>query len=348
MTETPRHSKRLKTSKEKESQDIAEDIDLKALQELKKSLICSICKRFPRPKVYTCKLCENIVCSYCWNEPEGPFDFKNEPDLAKKLFCKSCVQKCGDGEYDCKNMNGISHTLHATYSKQYGSKPGTVSTYFHTYCGSHGTRNRNKDFGLADPILSKFVSLFKHPCQNGCEEKFDAKELQDHEKSCFFRIIKCPDLHCSEEIRFGPTFLHYNTVHANNTNAHENLEFKGTIEELRKKKVILKRYKQLFFPQFYVNGNLLHFWMIGHCLEEKANTFEASISFFYNGKWNQSMRDTVKPIDMNKDLLKSGEYGLVFPVKTITQYFDYQTKISKNSDKIEFKLEVVCEKRETR
>ena len=53
------------------------------------------------------------------------------------------------------------------------------------------------------------------------------------------------------------------------------------------------------------------------------------------------MRDTVKPIDMNKDLLKSGEYGLVFPVKTITQYFDLQNKVSKNSDKIEFKLEVV-------
>ena len=88
---------------------------------------------------------------------------------------------------------------------------------------------------------------------------------------------------------------------------------------------------------------MLHFWIIGHCLEEKANTFEASISFFYNGKWNQSMRDTVKPIDMNKDLLKVGEYGLVFPVKTITQYFDHQNKVSKNSDKIEFKLEVVCE-----
>ena len=126
------------------------------------------------------------------------------------------------------------------------------------------------------------------------------------------------------------------------------VEYKGTIEELGKKKVAFVSRKKMFFPQFYVNGNMLHFWIIGHCDEEEANTFEASISFFYNGKWNQSMRDTVKPIlGMNKDLFKSGELGLVFPVKTITQYFDYQNKVSKNSDKIEFKLEVVCEKRET-
>ena len=115
MSETVRRSKRLKTSKEKDSQAIAEDIDLEALQELKKSLFCSVCKKFPRPNVYTCHICDNIVCSYCWNETEGWFDLKNEPDLAKKLFCKNCIQKCGDGEYDCLNSIGnfgISHALH--------------------------------------------------------------------------------------------------------------------------------------------------------------------------------------------------------------------------------------------
>ena len=56
------------------------------------------------------------------------------------------------------------------------------------------------------------------------------------------------------------------------------------------------------------------------------------------------MRDTIKPIDIEKELLKSGEYGLIFPVKTITQYFDRQDNVRKYSDKIEFKLEIICEK----
>ena len=61
MSDTPRHSKRLKTSKEKESQDIAEDVDLEALQELKKSLFCSVCQKFPRPNVYTCHICDVTI-----------------------------------------------------------------------------------------------------------------------------------------------------------------------------------------------------------------------------------------------------------------------------------------------
>ena len=88
---------------------------------------------------------------------------------------------------------------------------------------------------------------------------------------------------------------------------------------------------------------MLHFWIIGHCDEVEANMFEASISFFYNGKWNQ-LGDTVKPIDIKKGLLKNGESGLTFPVETITQYFDRQNNVRKNSDKIEFKLEIICEK----
>ena len=56
------------------------------------------------------------------------------------------------------------------------------------------------------------------------------------------------------------------------------------------------------------------------------------------------MGDTVKPIDIEQNLLKNGESGLTFPVETLTQYFDLQNNVRKNSDKIEFKLEIICEK----
>ena len=301
---TPGPSKRLKTAKEKQSQDI----DLEALKELKKSLICAECKRFPRPgsKVWTCELCDKIVCS-----------------------------KCADGK--------------------------TEDDYLELECDCDFEDDQLKEFRLAGPIISKLISLFKfHPClyfKNGCEDEFDAEELEDHEKSCLFRTVTCPyDLieldhfhgnpifkACSEEFPFYTFLDHYENAHPNAETKNEVLKFKGTIEQLKTKTFILKSYGRPFFPQFYVNGNMLHFWIIGHCDEIEANMFEASISFFYNGKWNQ-LGDTVKPIDIKKGLLKNGESGLTFPVETLTQYFDRQNNVRKNSDEIEFKLEIICEK----
>ena len=230
-----------------------------------------------------------------------------------------------------------------------------------------------KEFRLAGPIISKLISLFKfHPClyfKNGCEDEFDAEELEDHEKSCLFRTVTCPyDLieldhfhgnpifkACSEEFPFYTFLDHYENAHPNAETKNEVLKFKGTIEQLKTKTFILNRrekdyncslnsYERPFFPQFYVNGNMLHFWIVGLSHEYDASMYEASISFFYNGKWNQSMRDTVKHIDIEKELLKSGELGLTFPVKTITQYFDHQNNVRKYSDNIEFKLEIIFEK----
>merc|ERR1711963_219299 len=63
-------------------------IDLIALQELKNSLFCSICETFPRPgsNVYSCKICNNLVCDMCWNDVE--------PNLEMKFFCKKCHEEC--------------------------------------------------------------------------------------------------------------------------------------------------------------------------------------------------------------------------------------------------------------
>ena len=135
---TPRRSKRFETAKEKQSQDI----NLEALKELKKSLICSICERFPRPgsNVYTCKFCEKIVCSNCYGETDwictcdaldpnkrfslaGPIlsklvslfkqsldiDLEALKELKKSLICSDCERfpRPGSNVYTCKNCEKI-------------------------------------------------------------------------------------------------------------------------------------------------------------------------------------------------------------------------------------------------
>ena len=47
---------------------------------------------------------------------------------------------------------------------------------------------------------------------------------------------------------------------------------------------------------------------------------------------------------MDKQLLKSGEYGYMFPLKNLMKYFDRGTNEYKYQENIEFKLKIKCEK----
>ena len=325
-------------------------IDVKALQELKRSLFCSICEAFPRQgsNVYLCKVCNNLVCEKCWNEVE--------PNLEMKFFCKNCYEKCPQNRDISLTFKYSAAGIRMGWDGQECNRESFVycnsSVNDHTYHNVADMPEVDINPGLADPIATKLVALFKfHPCDHlkkGCQDEFDTKDLEEHQKSCIFRKVTCPDLKCSEEFTFNTILDHYMQtsafLHSGLETKNDNLDFKGTAYQLNEKTFILNSYGKPFFPQFYIKGNMLHFWIIGHCDEVEASMFEASISFFYNGKWNRALMDNVKPIDMDKQSLKNGEFGLIFSLKTLTQYFDHQAKVRKNHDMIEFELKIVCEK----
>ena len=89
---------------------------------------------------------------------------------------------------------------------------------------------------------------------------------------------------------------------------------------------------------------MLHIWVVAHGDVMEASSFNATISFFINGKWNQALCDLAKTINSDKTLLTSGELGMAFPLRQLTEYFDHETKNFKNQDYIEFKLKITCEK----
>ena len=210
-----------------------------------------------------------------------------------------------------------------------------------------------------DPIQDKFINknenfvtdlatISTNPCKylaNGCNEQFDVNDLHAHEKACVFRNITCPSLDCKAKIVFNTILGHFQNNHTNMESRDEVLEFKGTIDTLKTSTFILNSYKKPFFPQFFVNGNLLNIWVITHgdCLEE-ASSFNATISFFINGKCSQTMCDLAKPMNTEKTLLTSGKFGMSFVLRKLTEYFDHETKNYKNQDYIEFQLKITCEK----
>ena len=136
----------------------------------------------------------------------------------------------------------------------------------------------------SDSILTKFVSFIKlYNCINlkhGCQEELEAKELETHEEICLFRKMICPKLDCNQEIAYHGILEHYQGSHPNFKMKEDVLEFKGSLEDLKKNSFILLCYgKRPFYPQFYVKENLLHFWVVGHGSQVKINSFEVRIRY---------------------------------------------------------------------
>ena len=121
------------------------------------------------------------------------------------------------------------------------------------------------------------------------------------------------------------------------------LEFKGTLEDLKKKIYILNCYGMPFYPQFYEKGKLLHFWVVGQGNQDEINSFEVWVKFWIKRRTTVA-HDFVKPINSNKGILTSGQNGIVIPVEKLTQYYDVQSKGLKNQEFVEFEMKVTCPK----
>ena len=193
-----------------------EKIDLEGLEDFKKSLICTECKKPPRAgdRIFTCASPKN-------------------------------GEKCDIVRCD----------THSSYGK---CKCGYVTRF--------------------DPILTKFVALFKFcNCKylkNGCQEELEAKDLEVHEKICLFRDVTCPKLFCYDKIVFNGLLGHFQGNHSELNKKNDVLEFKGSLEDSEKSTFILECYGMQFFPQFYKSGTLFHFWVIGQGDQDEIHPFE--------------------------------------------------------------------------
>ena len=317
-----------------------QDIDLESLRDFKKSLVCSKCTRFPRPgsEVYTCPDCNKIVCSSCTDEFHGCLKYC--PNISQgypscrmtelKPFCYNCGGYRIGHTTVCPNQD-------INYSAECRKRKLVLRC---TNCA------QARSGFVLEPTITKFISFFKfHPCiniQNGCNDEFEAKDLEDHEKSCFFRNITCPDKNCSASIVFNDILDHYKKAHPKVESKDEVLRFKGTIEQLKTSVFILNCYGKPFFPQFCSDGKFLYVCVIGHGEKYETNSFDVMISFFYDGKWNLNAKDIVRPLGLNKFTFL--DVSLPFNLKTIQRYFDVLENDYKNQQEIEFKMKIICEK----
>ena len=199
----------------------------------------------------------------------------------------------------------------------------------------------------SNDAFTKFVSLFKlYNClylKNGCQEEFEAKSLEAHERICLFRDVTCPKLDCKAKFAFNEILDHYQSVHSDAKTLSNVLEFKGNLGDLKKNNFVLNCYGMPFYPQFYVRENLLHCHIIGHGDKAEINSFKASMKVFIEER-SLLFQDFVKSIDIDKNLLTFGQDGMTIPVKTLTEYYDTQSNQFKNQEFIEFEMKITSEK----
>ena len=275
------------------------------------------------------------------------FDSEGLEDLKMSLICSHCKVPPRPNEelYSCpaNDTGKCSFVLCKT-----------CRTYVRKLC-------QHKKMPISDPFLKKFLCLIKvFNCRyfsNGCQMELEANDLKAHEEICLLRTVDCPKHGCdATNVVFDKLLDHFKEKHSDLEMKDDVLEFKGSLEDLEKSTFILNCYGKLFFPQFCVNqqpsknsfGNLkmLHFWIVGHGNQDEINSFEVLVKFWINGRTILT-KDFVIPIRVSKIGFRFGcndENDMVIPVKKVTQYYDVQSKESKNQEFIEFEMKVTCPK----
>ena len=192
------------------------------------------------------------------------FDVEGLKKLRKSLICDNCKRppRPGASLYTCFG------NLYCRKIRCNVCTPDIQNEMCHNYKFKY------------DEKLTAFVWLFKfHNCgyiNNGCQEELEAKSLEAHEKVCLFRDVTCPKLDCNAKIAFNGIMDHFQSTHTDVEIKDDVLEFKGSLKDLKKNNFILNSYGKPFFPQFYVNGKLLHFWVVGHGNQDEISSFEVN------------------------------------------------------------------------
>ena len=153
-----------------------------------------------------------------------------------------------------------------------------------------------------DEFLSKVVNAFhKFDCinfKNGCREELEANGLEAHEEICQFRDVTCPKLGCNSKFAFNEILDHFKIMHEAKVK-DDVLEFKGSLEDLKKSTFILNCNGKPFFPQFKIDDDNLHIWVIGD--EDKM---VCTIHFFVIEAIEIKFKANVKAIQKSQDVMK--------------------------------------------
>ena len=205
------------------------------------------------------------------------FDMEGLEEFKKSLFCVSCYKSPRPPGPGSKIYRCVEFELDLDGFLCQSCFEDDVVIYHHD--GSTSSKHKECEFKF-DAMVTNFVSLLKfYECvHRGCKKEFEAKDLETHENICRYRLVTCPKLNCNEKIPFCRILEFYQKRYCQcceHLIIKDNvLDYKGSLEDLGKNVFVLNNYGRPFFPQFYVKGHFLHFWVVGHGDQNEVNSFE--------------------------------------------------------------------------
>ena len=132
-------------------------------------------------------------------------DFKARKELAQEILAEFACSTCQDvpgptgsrrNRYVCSNCCCM-----------------VCESCEECSCGICGAKNFSGPATHVEKILDK---LQWHHCghfKHGCRDVVEAKNLDEHEKTCIFRQINCPDRGCKKQVLFKDIIEHVNNDH---------------------------------------------------------------------------------------------------------------------------------------
>ena len=131
-------------------------------------------------------------------------DFKAKKELAQEILAELACTTCQDvpGPTGSRKNRYVCSNGHCMVCED--CRFQECSCKSKTYSGPVSKIEK-----ILDKLQWHHCSHFKH----GCRDVIQAKNLDEHEKTCIFREINCPDSSCKEKVLFKDINEHVSNDH---------------------------------------------------------------------------------------------------------------------------------------
>lgn len=263
------------------------------------------------------------------------------------LECPVCLElplkpvyQCSNGHLICKSCHSKVNICPVCRIKLDANKPLRNLTAEQFLENMNNNSNTNYKDGLRPRRTS--IATQSIPCKNagnGCDQQWKTNgEVIQHQKTCKYRLVFCPDLRCSRKIPLANLFVHINDDHPSDDFTklqRASVNFSLVIkpanyrDETFWKPAIMHIGHTKFFRECRrTKDGQWYFWVYVEGSSEEATQFTATIKLFDSRKHEVVSFNScsVLPLDVGpKEVCK---YTVMTVQDPVIQSIEYNGKLS--------------------
>jgi len=277
-------------------------------------------------------------------------EHREEADQEKKemthriLECPVCIELPKTPIYQCNNGHLICNSCHPkvkncpmcrVYLNQH--KPLRNLTAEHIL---ENMSNNNNTVMEQKPKARR--SSLKLPCKNamnGCDMTWSTNgEVIQHQKSCKFRLVFCPDLRCSRKVPLANLFRHIDDDHPADDFTklqRASVNFSLVIKPIHyrdetfwKPAIMHINHYRFFRECLRTDDGHWKFWVYMDGTMEDAANFEATVKLFNSKKQDVVVQNNCSVLALDVCPMDVSNYTIMTVQDPVIQSIEYNGKLS--------------------